>query len=114
MGELYDIFLTSAVTIIGGISIFVIGQIILKFFIEPVNDLRGVIGETVYALIFYSNIYTNPSITTAVERRIEVSNTLREKASLLNSKVCMIKWYGLFKFLKLIPDRDSIVNASVN
>jgi len=38
MSSWNQIILTSVITITGGVFIFCLGQIILKFFIEPIHD----------------------------------------------------------------------------
>ena len=47
-------------TIIGGVTIYVVGEIILKFFIAPVNKLSLLIGKIFDSLDYYANVYTNP------------------------------------------------------
>src|SRR6266566_2919468 len=60
MTEVEKIIITSSLTIMGGVVVFVCGQIAVKFFIEPVHELRKLIGEIAYSLNFYANqIYGN-------------------------------------------------------
>jgi hypothetical protein len=51
------IFLTSGLTIVGGVFIFVFGQILSKFFIEPLHEQRKAIGAVGEALIFFQEVY---------------------------------------------------------
>ncbi|MFN6188908.1 MAG: hypothetical protein ACK460_22975, partial [Microcystis sp.] len=62
MSELFKIILTSSLTVIGGIIVLVVGQIITKFFIEPIHEQAKAIGEIAYSLTMYSNVYGNPGI----------------------------------------------------
>lgn len=48
-------FLTACITIIGGVVIYVVGQIILKFVIEPMHEQRLIVGEISDKLMFYGN-----------------------------------------------------------
>ena len=57
--ELFKIFLTSGLTITGGVLIFVLGQMILKFVIEPIHEFNKLKGEIAYSLVFYANVYMN-------------------------------------------------------
>jgi len=50
-----EIFLT----VISGTLIFVIGQILLKFFIEPIYLRKLIVGEIADCLIFYGKFYCN-------------------------------------------------------
>lgn len=36
---------TAGLTVLGGIIVFVIGQIAVKSFIDPIGNVRGLIGE---------------------------------------------------------------------
>ncbi len=51
-----DIFITSGLTILGGIIIFVGGQILTKFIIEPFYEQSKLIGEIANSLIYYANV----------------------------------------------------------
>lgn len=59
MTELEKIFLTSGLTIIGGVIVFVVGQIVNEFLIKPLLNYKKIIAEIDEELIFYSNIYSN-------------------------------------------------------
>jgi hypothetical protein len=51
-----DIFVTSGLTILGGIVIFVGGQILTKFIVEPFYEQSKLIGEIANSLIYYANV----------------------------------------------------------
>lgn len=51
-----DIFVTSGLTILGGILIFVGGQILTKFIVEPFYEQSKLIGEIANSLIYYANV----------------------------------------------------------
>jgi len=51
-----NIFVTSGLTILGGIIIFVGGQILTKFIIEPFYEQSKLIGEIANSLIYYANV----------------------------------------------------------
>lgn len=60
MSDFQRILWTSAFTIIGGVMVFVMGQLISKFLIEPIQELRKVIGEVRFNLAYYSAIIHTP------------------------------------------------------
>ena len=79
-------FLTAGLTIIGGVFIFVVVEILNQFLIKPIIDLKEVIGKITYALMYYSDLYTNPNLSES--RREEYkkdSSGLRHLASELGS-----------------------------
>jgi len=86
MSELEQIFLTSGLTILGGIFVFLISQSIYLFVILPIKRHKEVITEIDTNLRFYANVITNP-ITLGAElfknplvkkQYFECHNTLRK------------------------------------
>lgn len=49
-------------TILVGVTVFVLGQIIQNFFLKPIQDLKRVIGEISHKVKFHSNIITNSGV----------------------------------------------------
>ncbi|MGZ8183742.1 MAG: hypothetical protein ACXWT1_17450 [Methylobacter sp.] len=60
MSDLEKILWTSAATIIGGVILFVIGQLLSKFLIEPIHELRKAVGEVRFSLAYYAPIIQTP------------------------------------------------------
>lgn len=60
MSELEKIFLTSGLTIFGGVVVFVIGQLVNRIFIGPYFEYQKVISDIDRDLIYFANIYNNP------------------------------------------------------
>lgn len=110
MSELEKVFLTSGLTILGGVIVYVIGQILSKFFIEPIHEQKKLIGEIADSLIFYSNIYTNPGMT-APELMKDAHEKLRQQATLLISKTHMIPKYNFFSRLGVVISEKDIEGA---
>lgn len=109
--DLTNIFLTSGLTIFGGIFIYTCGQVISKFYLVPVDNLLKAIGEVAHTLIYYANYYSNPGTGTE-EMMSEVSIVLRQQASQLSSKVYAIKAHKVFSLLRIIPKNESVLSAS--
>ncbi len=109
-------FLTASITIIGGFVVFVFGQIAVKFFIEPIHLQSKTIGEIADSLIFYANLYSNkpeiPDLRSS--ERDEAEKILRRQASLLISRTHLIKPYGIFEKLRIVPNRTVVKEASRN
>jgi len=60
MEELSQIFLTASLTIVGGVIIYVLGEVIRIVFINPLQEFNGVIARIDNKLKFYSNVITSP------------------------------------------------------
>ena len=110
MSELEKIFLTSGITIFGGVFVFVVGQIIQKFFIEPIYQLFSHIGIISVDLVYYGQYYANPGMGKE-EKLGETSDNIRKDASILKGKVNGIWFYWVWEFLKIVPCRQNISEA---
>lgn len=104
------IILTSVFTIMGGVIVFCITQIVLKFFIEPIQKLDMCRGEICDVLIFNRNIYLNPN-TFGKEKELEVSIEIRKLATKLLSINNMIRWNNFFSSLNLSIKEKNILEA---
>lgn len=140
MSEIYKILLTSSLTVVGGVLVFVIGQLIIKFFIEPLQEQANLIGEIANSLILYSNVGGNvepyyyeglkkaneleePIKKVAVERYEKILNNhweksesashiLRQQAAKLMGVTNSIPFYNFWAFLKIVPKRQNVLSAS--
>ena len=113
MSSWHQIILTSIITIIGGVSIFCFGQIILKFFIEPIQDLDQCRGKTCDILIFYRNIYLNPN-SASEDKMKEISKEIRELAVMLLAKKSMIREYNFLEKINIVISQENILIAHKN
>ncbi len=113
MSELSLVVLTSSLTIIGGITVYVIGQVIEKFLIEPIYEQAKFIGEIADSLIFYADIISNPGY--GKPKKIDdASKQLRQQASQLMAKTHAIRSYKLMQFLRIVPKHKDIISARQN
>ncbi|OHB91290.1 MAG: hypothetical protein A3D89_05805 [Planctomycetes bacterium RIFCSPHIGHO2_02_FULL_52_58] len=111
MSELFKIVLTSSITVLSGILVFVGGQLIAKFFIEPIHEQRRLIGEIAHSLIFYANLYSNP-VLSKPERQNEAQKVLRRQACQLRERTHVIPWYKLWQSLRVVIKYNDIEEAS--
>ncbi|MCX7170813.1 MAG: hypothetical protein NTY41_11140 [Proteobacteria bacterium] len=114
MSDIEKILVTSTFTIIGGVAVYVVGQLLSKFIIEPVQDLRKVIGEVRFNLAFHA-----PEIHTPIGRTKEKSDKVRDalmKSSCdLLAKLQAISLYNWWASMsrEVLPSRRSIEAAAV-
>ena len=97
--------------IVSAVSIFVVGQFILKSIIEPIQELKKEIAVILGDMIFYANIYSNPGIA---EKEVidKASNVLRKYSSELIAKSSIIPFYSFWYYLRLLPSYKDIENVS--
>jgi len=111
MTDIEKILLTSSLTILGGIIVLTLGQIIIRFLFDPLEKLKLLIGEISDSLIFYANVYTNPGVANAT-LATEARHDLRRKASLLCSRANAVNWYCFFSLIHVLPELKNIKKAS--
>jgi len=101
--------ITAVLTIIGGVIIYVTGQIISKFFIDPYHEYRKTVGEIVSTLVYYANV----SARTKEDRQHEASSAFRQKAARLlasTEQIPLYDWLARRRWIRL-PPRESVDNA---
>lgn len=114
MSELATIVWTAAFTIIGGVIVYVIGELLSKFFIEPVHELKRVIGEVRFNLAFFAPIIHTP-ISRTPERSDAAYEALLKNSCDLFTKVNAIPFYGLVSRISFgfLPNKKSAKEAAV-
>jgi hypothetical protein len=103
--------LTVFSTVLSGTLVYVLGQIILKFFIEPVQELKKTIGVISHSLIERANVIYNPGIGLK-EIETETSKELRNLVSRLQSHLYLIPRYSPTAQIFGLPLPAKILAAS--
>ncbi|SRR6266481_2321759 len=115
-----SVALTASLTALFAVLVFVVGQFIQRFFLEPIQDQRKIIGEIAFALVFYENIMDvserrKSSIPLLeLEDPIVVAKNIRRLASQLRATLYTIPFYGLFSLLRLVPKASALSSASTS
>jgi len=114
VSELATIMWTAAFTILGGVLVYVVGEVLSKFFIEPIHDLKRVIGEVRFNLAYFSPILHTPTSRTR-ERSDEASKELLKNSCDLFSKVNAIPFYELVSRIScgFLPSKRCAKEAAV-
>jgi hypothetical protein len=121
---------TAALTIIGGVLVYVLGKIIERAFIEPLNDYRRLVMEIAGALAMHASFWADTSATETLASSFrlygeqepygvelskavsEASRDLRAKAAQLGAYALTIPWYRLWSLLRFVPKRGDLLLAS--
>lgn len=96
---------------LAGIFVYVIGQLLSKFFIEPLYELRKSIGEVRFILSLHAPTIHTP-IGRSKESSEEASEALRRCSSDLIAKLHAIPFYKITS-LGVLPSRSDIEQAAV-
>lgn len=98
------------ITVITGVLVFVVGQIIVKLFIEPAHEQSKIIGEIYFALTYYSNIYVNPG-RGKDEILEKTSDAFKKYGSQLKGATYAIRLYKLWESLGLVQIESNVKEA---
>lgn len=97
-------------TVFAGVTVFVVGQIFVKFFIEPIHRFHEYTGEIADSLIYYANIYSNPGMARE-ELLKEAHDTFRRHSGKLLARIHAIRGYRFWARLRILPKRENAAKA---
>lgn len=100
-------------TIISGVTVFVIGQIILKLFVEPWQIQRECIAKISNNLLLYANVYGTINSTNSEETKI-ISIEIRKLAAELIASCNRIPFYEQITKTKIFPSLEIILKVQKN
>jgi len=114
MTDIEKIVVGAIFTIGGGVIVFVAGQVLSKFFIEPLHDLRKVVGEVRFNLAFHAPTIHTP-IGRSKERSDKAQEALMKNSCELIADLHAIPLYGVTRLLSfgVLPRRKAIEDAAV-
>jgi hypothetical protein len=100
-------------TVLSGVTVFVAGQIFIKFVIDPINDFYKLTGEIGHSLIYYANVYSNTKLAKpeAVE---EADRLFRRQSSDLFARAYAIPLLSVWATVHLLPPRRDLMKAADN
>jgi len=98
-----EVILTTVLTVISGVFIFVIGQLIVKVFVEPIHKLRGLKGDIIGFLTYYSDVYLSLPDLNKDEDVSKVSTEARKLGSDLMARALTVPCYRFFSVLGAVP-----------
>jgi hypothetical protein len=117
MGEFMQEIVTAALTAFFGVVVFVVGQWVQRFVLEPVQEQRKVLGEIAYALLMFGNVGHVAEIRARglpvldLEEPIDVVRTVRALASRLQQTLYVIPGYRFLAWCGLVPRREVALAA---
>lgn len=93
-------------TVVTGVTVFVVGQIILKWFMDPILGFKEQLGRVSALFLREQSAITNAKYSDELVRE------LKETAATLLAKKTAIPWYSLWSKLKLLPSGEKVYAAS--
>lgn len=102
---------TVFLTVISGVITYVLGQLVLKLLIEPVQEMKKLIGQIAHSLIEHANVIQNPGAPTE-EQMKATSLHLRKLCALLEAQLYLVPMYRLTAGIFGLPTREKVLSAS--
>lgn len=114
MTDLEKIIVTACFTVGGAVLVYVSGEILSKFYIEPLYNLRKTIGEVRFNLGFHGATIHTP-IGRTKEKSDKAMEALLESSCKLIAQIHAVPLYGVTRFttFKVLPKRNAIESAAV-
>ncbi len=88
----YIMDFTVFITVLSGVITFVIGQLIVKLLLDPVQDMKKTIGQVSHTLVERANVIANPGVPTKVVMD-NTSDSLRKLSSQLHAYLYLVPCY---------------------
>jgi hypothetical protein len=102
---------TVFITVLSGVLTYVLGQLILKLMIEPVQEMRKTIALISHSLIERANVISNPGVPTK-EVMDTTAKELRKLSSQLQSHLYLVPIYEKTSKLFRLPTQKQVLAAS--
>lgn len=125
MSDLEQILWTSSATIIGGLVLLILGELVVRFVIQPLEEQKKLIGEIADALIFFASVYSNPPLRLPGSRDTTprmhpedgspwhvAGERTRQLAAQLRARTYVIPAYRALAALRLAIARPRVEEAS--
>jgi uncharacterized protein len=109
--EVSKAILTSSITILIGVMVYVAGELLQKTFIEPYYKLSLTIAKIALDLVKYADIYSGPESASGEDER-EVHKSFRELAAQLSSEAHVLVGYPFFAGFAGWPSEKDIQEAA--
>lgn len=103
--------MTTFLTIVSGVAVFVLGQLLLKLVIEPVHDVKRIIAEVAHVLIEDAIVFANPG-TYGEEKEAEVSGKIRNLSSRLSAGIYLVPGYAITSKIFGLPTLEDATKAT--
>ncbi|MBY0569987.1 MAG: hypothetical protein K2P61_01750 [Burkholderiaceae bacterium] len=102
---------TVFLTVFSGVITYVLGQLIVKLVIDPVQEMKKTIGQISHALIEHANVISNPGVPSQEAMR-ETSKLLRQLSSQLQAHLYLIPSYPVTTKIFRLPHKKQVSAAS--
>jgi hypothetical protein len=112
---------TAVLTVLIGVTVIVLGQIAQRFFIEPIQEQKKVLGEVTFAVRYYSGtllfgVGTVPQhheLVGSPEVRKEASETLYKLSAEVRASLSKVPRYPVFERLGFVEKKETVEEVAL-
>ena len=98
-------------TVISGLILFILSQLINNFVLEPIKSFKGIIGKIDNLLKYHSNvIFSGQELDAKI--KLETMATIRALSCELESNYKQIPFRDFFANIRLIPSKSSVSESA--
>jgi|GEM_PF-3215288 len=112
MSELEKIFLTSSLTITGGLIMFCATTLLQKLLLDPVLGLKKALAEVSYVMQYHAWVFHADDSSAPKERFEKVFEELRSYTARMRVEANSIIFYDLFAKFGFIPKYPDLIEAA--
>jgi hypothetical protein len=99
-------------TVLSGVITFVIGQLIVKLILDPIQEMRRTIGLVSHTLVERANVISNPG-DPAKQVMDATSDELRRLSSQVHAHLYLVPFYNTTSRIFRLPAKEKLLTASV-
>src|SRR5262245_13700323 len=92
MDDLTKLVLPAALALFGGVIVFVVGQLLGKFIIDPLHEVKKLLSEIQFSILFHAHALMTPVGDRQAEDR--AMESFRRLSLDLHTKVSSVPFYG--------------------
>lgn len=105
--------LETVLTVVSGVVVFILGQLIVQYFFRPAQRYKEIKSKIAYLLIYYANVYSNPAVRD-VEYKESYYRDIDEASMELRKAAadCGAFGEGRHKYAPSIPKKECLTEAA--
>ncbi len=100
-------------TILSGVLVFVIGQVVIKLVVEPIHALKHAFAEVSQGLLINAPFIYNPSALNEDQKKM-VHERLLSLSGLLSAKLMLVPAYAFRGRVFFLPKKHKVHEAAQN
>lgn len=99
-------------TVLSGTLVFILGQILQRFVLEPIQKYKSTVGRIDNKLKFYANILTNTIFGQDKNMMVEITDTMRNLSCDIESDYKQIPFSAFFSKIRVVESKKDVTRVA--